>query len=167
MDTTTTEISPALFVKMTLTAWHQQNTRLDELLVKLSDEQLLNETAPGRNTGIYLFGHLAAVNDSLFKLLGIGERLHPELDEIFLSSPDNSGKTFPSVDDLKTYWKEINTALTDKFNSMQPEEWFERHTAVTAEDFAKEPHRNRLNVIITRSIHQGYHLGQMNYLKAK
>jgi hypothetical protein len=162
---TTTETSTALFVKMVLLQWQTQNTRVDDWLKKVSDEQILQETAPGRNTGIYLFGHLAAVNDGLFKLLGIGERLHPELDEIFLDSPDKSNKTFPSVDELKKYWNEINIALTNKFNAMQPEEWLERHTAVSAEDFAKEPHRNRLNVIITRSIHQGYHLGQMNYLK--
>jgi len=163
----TTETSTALLVKMVLTAWHGQNTRVDELLSKLPDEQLLHETAPGRNTGIYLLGHFVAVNDGLFKLLGIGERLHEELDDIFLSSPDNSGKTFPSVEALKNYWKEINAALTTKFNAMQPEAWFEKHTAVSAEDFAKEPHRNRLNVIITRTVHQGYHLGQMNYLKDK
>jgi len=162
---TTTETSTALFVKMILLQWQTQNTRVDDWLKNVPDEQMLQETAPGRNTGIYLFGHLAAVNDGLFKLLGIGERLHPELDEIFLDSPDKSNKTFPSVDELKKYWAEINTALTTKFNAMQPEEWFERHTAVSAEDFAKEPHRNRLNVIITRTVHQGYHLGQMNYLK--
>ena len=162
---TTTETSTALFVKMVLLQWQTQNTRVDDWLKNVPDEQMLQETAPGRNTGIYLFGHLAAVNDGLFKLLGIGERLHPELDEIFLDSPDKSNKTFPSVNQLKKYWAEINTALTTKFNAMQPEEWFERHTAVSAEDFAKEPHRNRLNVIITRTVHQGYHLGQMNYLK--
>ena len=161
---TTTETSPALFVKMVLMQWQTQNTRVDDWLKKISDEQMLKETAPGRNTGIYLFGHLAAVNDGLFKLLGIGERLHPELDEIFLDSPDKSGKVFPSIDELKKYWTEINSALTATFNAMQPAAWFEKHIAVSAEDFAKEPHRNRLNVIITRSIHQGYHLGQMNYL---
>ena len=48
----TTETSTALLVKMVLTAWHGQNTRVDDLLSKLSDEQLLHETAPGRNTGI-------------------------------------------------------------------------------------------------------------------
>jgi len=162
---TTTETSTALLVKMVLLQWQTQNTRIDDWLKNVPDEQMLQETAPGKNTGIYLFGHLAAVNDGLFKLLGIGERLHPELDEIFLDSPDKSNKTFPSVNQLKKYWAEINTALTTKFNAMQPEEWFERHTAVSAEDFAKEPHRNRLNVIITRTVHQGYHLGQMNYLK--
>lgn len=167
MEATTTEISPALFVKMALTAWHSENAKVTGLLESISNEQLIQETATGRNTGIYLLGHLAAVNDGLFKLLGVGERLHPELDEIFLRSPDKSGKTFPSADELRKYWAEINAALTTKFNAMQPEEWFDRHTSVSPEDFAKEPHRNRLNVIITRSIHQAYHLGQMNYLKSK
>lgn len=161
------QTSPALFVKMVIDAWQLQNKRADELIDKISDEQLMQETAPGRNTGIYLFGHLAAVNDRLFKLLAIGERLHPELDDIFLSTPDKSGKTMPSVDELKKYWNQVNTALTNHFNTMQPEEWFEKHASISAEDFAKEPHRNRLNVIITRTVHQGYHLGQMNYLLGK
>ena len=159
METTITENNnTALFVTMVLTAWQTQNKRVDDLLNKISDEQLMKETSPVRNTGIYLLGHLAAVNDSLFKLLGIGERLHPELDEIFLTSPDKSGKTMPSIDKLKQYWQEINTALTNRFNTMQPGEWFEKHTAVSDEEFAKELHRNRLNVMITRTVHQGYHL---------
>jgi hypothetical protein len=163
----TTNETPALFVKMVLDAWQLQNKRADDLLNKISDEQLMQETAPGRNTGIYLLGHLAAVNDGLFKLLGIGERLHPELDEIFLNNPDKSGKQMPPVDELKKHWSEINTSLINKFNTMQPDEWFEKHTSISAEDFAKEPNRNRLNVLITRAVHQGYHLGQMNYLKNK
>lgn len=158
--------SESLFVQMALMSWQTQNTRLDDLLNKLSYEQLMNETAPGRNRGIYLLGHLAAVNDSLFKILGIGERLHPELDAIFLDNPDKSGQAMPTIEELKKYWKEINGTLTDKFNAMQPQEWFEKHTAVSAEDFAKEPYRNKLNVLLNRTAHQSYHLGQMNYLKS-
>jgi len=154
-----------IFIKMVLDAWQKQNERVDELLAKISNEQLQQETAPGRNTGFYLFGHLAAVNDRLFELLGIGERLHPELDAPFLENPDKSGQQMPSVDEIKRYWNDINTALNEKFNAMQPHEWFQKHNAVSDEDFAKEAHRNRLNVIITRTVHQGYHLGQMNYLK--
>ena len=160
-----TNETPALFVKMVLDAWQLQNKAVDDLLNEISDEQLMKETAPGRNTGIYLLGHFAAVNDRLFTLLAIGERLHPELDEIFLNSPDKSGGQMPSVDELKKYWNEINTSLTNKFNAMEADEWFEKHTSISAEDFAKEPNRNRLNVLITRAVHQGYHLGQMNYLK--
>jgi hypothetical protein len=150
---------------MVLLAWQTQNTRVDKLIESLSDEELLRETAPNRNTGIYLLGHLAAVNDNLFQLLDLGERLYPELDIIFVESPDKSGMAMPSADVLKIYWKEINTKLTDHFNKMQPAEWLTRHTAVSEEDFVKEPHRNKLNVLITRTTHQSYHLGQLIYLK--
>lgn len=157
----------ALFVKMALTAWHLQNSRVDELLSKLTDEQLGKETAPGRNTGVYLFGHSIAVNDALLPLLGFGQRLYPEMEKVFVDSPDKSGHSFPFIEELKKRWKAVNDELTRHFNALKPEEWFQKHNAVSAEDFAKEPHRNRLNVIITRAIHQGYHLGQMNYLKEK
>jgi hypothetical protein len=156
----------SLFVQMAMMSWQTQNTRLDDLLNKLSDEQLMNETAPGRNRGIYLLGHLAAVNDGLFKILDLGERLHPELDAVFLSTPDKSGQTMPTIKELKNYWKEINNAITVKFNAMRPQDWFEKHTAVSEEDFAKEPYRNKLNVLLNRTAHQSYHLGQMNYLKS-
>ena len=148
-------------------AWQKENDRVNELLENLSDEQLSQETAPGRNTGIYLLGHLAAINDNLFKILDAGERLHPEMDAIFLDSPDKSGMKVPSVDELKKSWNEINARLTAHFDTMQPIEWFTRHTLVSEEDFAKEPYRNKLNVLINRTAHQSYHLGQLAYLKNK
>ncbi len=160
-----TTSSEAIFVKMVLLAWQTQNTRVNKLIESLSDEELLQETAPGRNTGIYLLGHLIAINDNLFKLLDLSERLHPELDIIFVDNPDKSGIAMPSADVLKMYWKEINAKLTDHFNKMETAEWFTRHTAVSEEDFIKEPHRNKLNVLITRTTHQSYHLGQLIYLK--
>ncbi len=156
-----------LFVKMVITAWEAQNTRVDKLLDKITDEQLLAETAPGRNTGIYLLGHLTAVNDALFPLLGWGERLYPHLDAIFITNPDKSGQNMPSITDVKKYWQDVNTQLTQHIAAMQPDEWFTKHASVSAEDFEKEPHRNKLNILISRSIHQGYHLGQLVYLVKK
>jgi len=156
-----------IFIKMVLDAWQTQNKRVDDLLQTLSDEQWMKETAPGRNTGIYLLGHLTAINDSLFEILEIGNRLHPELDVIFVEAPDKSGQQMPSVETLKKYWTEINSKLTDHFNNIQIDEWLAKHTRVSAEDFAKEPHRNKLNIIINRTAHQAYHLGQINYLKNK
>ena len=50
---------------------------------------------------------------------------------------------------------------------MQPADWFARHTSVSEEDFAKEPHRNRLNVIITHCTWKTYHLGQMALFEKK
>ena len=161
----TTEIEPALFVKMVRMAWDTQNNDLNRLLEGISDEQLSQETAPGKNTGKYLLGHLAAINDNLFTILGLGERMHPELDEVFLDTPDKSGMQMPGIDQLKTCMNEINARLTEYFDNMEPQQWFQRHMSVSEEDFAKQPHRNKLNVLINRTAHQSYHLGQMAYLK--
>jgi len=154
----------ALFIKMALDAWNTQNKRLTDLVNKLTDEQLLAETAPSRNTGIYLLGHLAAVSDALLPTLGFGQRLHPEWEEVFLRNPDKSGLPKPSIAELKAELAKINEQLHLNFAKMQPEEWFTKHATVSAEDFAKEPHRNKLNVLMNRTTHIGYHLGQMVYL---
>ena len=38
--------------------------------------------------------------------------------------------------------------------------WLERHAAVSEEDFAKDPSRNRFAVLLSRTNHLSYHLGQ-------
>ena len=63
-----------LFIKMVLSNWQTQNQRLTALFDKLSDDELARETAPGRNSGIYLLGHMTAVHDAMLPLLGFGER---------------------------------------------------------------------------------------------
>ncbi|HEX8250152.1 MAG TPA: DinB family protein [Pyrinomonadaceae bacterium] len=156
-----------IFVKMVVDAWRTQNERVDKLLGDISDEQLQSEIAPGRNSGIYLLGHLAAVSDHLLPLLGFGEKLYPQLEEVFVKNPDKSAFEKPSIAELKKFWNEVNAKLAHHFNQTSTEEWFARHTAVSDEDFAKEPHRNRLNVLISRTNHQSYHLGQLSLLVKK
>jgi len=39
-------------------------------------------------------------------------------------------------------------------------DWRQRHTAVSEEDFAKDPSRNRFAVLLSRTNHLSYHLGQ-------
>jgi hypothetical protein len=164
---TTTISEKGLFIKMVLSNWELQISRMNNLLGKLSDEELSAQTAPDRNTGTYLLGHLAAVSDGMFTLLGLGEPLRPEMDELFIRKPENSGIEKPPVGELKEYWNNVNSALTQKISQMQADEWFTRHTAVSEEDFAKEPHRNKLNIIINRTNHLSYHLGQLVYLVKK
>ena len=154
-----------LFVKMAIMAWDTHIDRVNKLLNELTDEQLTAETAAGRNTGIYLLGHLTAVHDRIIPLLGVGERLFPQLEELFVTSPDKSGLPIPTVTELKKYWNETNTMLTHYFASMQTDDWFTRHNAVSEQDFAREPHRNKLNIVINRTNHLSYHLGQLIYLK--
>ena len=163
MDTTTTQLN--LIVKMTLTAWDAQNKFFKNLVDSLTDEQLKKEIAPNRNTGIYLLGHLIAVSDGLLPLLGFGERLFPALEPIFIKSPDKSGMDMPTIAELKQNLEAVNAKLVAAFQSCTVDEWLSRHTAVSAEDFAKEPHRNKLNVVISRTNHMANHIGQMLLLK--
>jgi DinB superfamily len=163
MEATATQLN--LLVKMTLTAWDAQNNYLKNLIGALSDEQLSKEIAPGRNTGTYLLGHLIAVSDAMFPLLGFGDRLYPALENVFITSPDKSGLNMPGIANLKEKLEAINAKLATHFQSASVDEWLSRHTAVSPEDFAKEPHRNKLNVVISRTNHMANHIGQMLLLK--
>lgn len=152
-------------IKSSLDAWDSRLASMDRLINELTDEQLANEIAPGKNTGIYLLGHLAAVHDAMLPLLGFGEKIDPEMENIFIKNPDKSGIQKPSANELRNYWKKVNDKLAGHFKKLTQEEWLQKHTSVSEEDFKKEPHRNRLNVLISRTGHLAYHSGQMVLLK--
>lgn len=150
-----------LFVKMVIDRWNASIVNLNRHLDALTDEQLQKEVAPGKNRGSYLLGHLIAVHDDMLILLDMGEKLYPELFETFIKNADKVATQTPTMSDLRKMWEKQNNFLHEKFETMKPEQWFEKHTAVSEEDFAKEPHRNKLNIIITRTSHLQYHTGQL------
>jgi DinB superfamily len=154
-----------LFVKMSLQSWETTNKRVTGLLDQLTDDQLLAEIAPGRNRGIYLLGHLIAVHDMMQPLLGTGERIYPHLEDIFISQPDRAVEELSAVKTLREQWNHISALLTEQFNKMSAADWFQKHTAVSEADFAKEPQRNKLNVLLSRTGHLSYHFGQLILLK--
>lgn len=160
-------IDPQLFVKMVLDAWSNEIKFTNLLLEKLDDGQLMREIAPGRNRGIYLLGHLTAVHDQMMPLLLFQEVLHPELYRPFHDEPDKAIADLPSVVQLRAYWKEVNDTLMGHMKKLPAEEWFTRHKNISAEDFQKEPHRNRLNVVISRTNHLSNHRGQLTLLTKK
>jgi len=136
-----------------LRGWKSNMARADKLFGDLWPGQLEQEVAPGKNRLIYLWGHLAAVNDALLPLLGIGERLHPEFDGMFISSPDQSVPLTVSGQSLKAAWQEIHQKLWEGFSKFSASHWGQRHTAVSEEDFEREPHRNRFAVLLGRTAH--------------
>ena len=154
-------------VDATLRAWRFNMDRTTKFFDGLSDEQLQAEIAPGRNRLIYLLGHLAAVHDGMLPLLGIGSRLHPELDATFLTTADRSVATLPSAAELKAASAEIDRALSDAFNSWSATDWLAKHTAVSDEDFVREPHRNRFSVLLSRNSHMAFHYGQLVLAKPR
>jgi hypothetical protein len=151
--------------KMVLDSWYSTVKRASTFFEKLTDDEMLNQVAPNRNRGIYLFGHLAAVNDRMFPLLNLGEPMFPKLRDSYISTPDNTEVQDFLVTELREYWTRINAELQKHFDGLSAEEWLQKHNSISIEDFAKEPHRNRLNVVLSRTNHIGYHLGQLAFLK--
>ena len=151
--------------KIALDSWRGQVAATDKLFNELTDEDLYTEIAPGKNRGIYLLGHLTAVHDRMLPLLGFQEQKYPHLNEPFLTSPDKATSSIPSAAELRANWKEVNETLNKHLEGLSPDQWLQKHTSVSEEDFAKEPHRNRLNVVLGRTIHLSNHLGQLLLLK--
>jgi hypothetical protein len=109
---------------------------------------------------LYLWGHLTAVHDAMLPLLGLRERLHPEFDVAFISNPDRSRADIPSHEQVRGAWSVVNAELWKGFEKMSSNDWALRHSSVSEEDFAKDPSRNRFAVLLSRTNHLSYHLGQ-------
>jgi uncharacterized damage-inducible protein DinB len=148
-----------------LHSWKLVIGRLSDAIAPLNDEQLQRQVAPGKNRLLYLVGHLTAIHDRLFPLLGLGERLYPELDEIYIVNPDRALADPVSATGLKQAWSEVNSKLTAAFEQLTPQQWLEKHTAVSEEDFAKDPTRNRIAVLMSRTNHAAFHTGQAALIK--
>jgi len=147
-------------VALALKVWNTQIDRADKLFGALSSEEVLREIAPGRNRLLYLWGHLTAVHDAMLPLLGLRERLHPEFEVAFVSNPDKSHATIPSHEQVRQAWKTVNGELWKGFEQMSWSDWVQRHSAVSEEDFAKDASRNRFSILLSRTNHLSYHLGQ-------
>jgi uncharacterized damage-inducible protein DinB len=167
MNTINNETTSDLFVMMAVEAWNVQIKRFNKFLESMDAEQISKEIAPGKNTGTYLLGHLVAVTDGMLPLFGLQDKMYPQLQEPFIVQPDKSGFAFPSFEELKAYWNNVTSTLDGHIKNMDSKAWFERHTSVSEEDFVKEPHRNKLNVLLSRTNHQSYHFGQMILLQVK
>ena len=158
------ELIAAQLVEAELRTWQLVVDRATKLFGGLSEEALEREVAPGKNRLIYLWGHLLATSDSLYATLRLGTRLKPEWDEVFLKAADKT-VALPSASEIKAAWDEVHEKLRVGMAKLTPEEWVERHALVSVEDFAKEPHRNRFAVLLSRTGHVGYHLGQAVLVK--
>jgi len=150
-----------LMIDTALASWRQAVAQASETFNSLTDDQLQREVAPGKNRVLYLLGHLTAVNDAMLTILGLGDRLHPELDAMFIKNPDKAIKELPTAANLKKYWAEVNQNVLHKMEALSPREWLRRHTTMTDEDLTKNPTRNRLNILLSRARHVSYHLGQV------
>src|SRR5262249_50538556 len=123
----------------------------------MSDDELQREVEPGRNRVFSLRGHLRAIHERLLPMLGLGERLHPELDDDFVAHADRVTADRVAPEAVRLAWSEVNARLTEAMAALPPQEWLKKHNAVSDEDFARDPPRNRLSVLPTRTTHARFH----------
>jgi uncharacterized damage-inducible protein DinB len=154
-----------VLVDMALKAWNQQISRAEKFFEAQSDEALEKEVAPGKNRIAYLYGHLTSSNDTMMTLFGFGQKLYPSFEDIFSKNPDRA-LPHPPAAEIRKAWKETHLALARSFEKLSVSEWLDKHTAMTAEDLAKEPTRNKLSVLISRTNHVAYHMGQLVLVKS-
>ncbi|HEV8084968.1 MAG TPA: hypothetical protein VGP55_17295 [Chitinophagaceae bacterium] len=102
----------------------------------------------------------------MLPLLGYGENPTPHLVPLFIRTPDREVSDLPTINELRQEWSEAKVALEKNIIATAANEWFQKHTSISEEDFAKEPHRNKLNVVLSRASHFDYHLGQLIFLKS-
>jgi len=156
-----------IFVQMALKAWNQQIKNATKFFDSVDASLLNKEVAPGKNSLHYLLGHLIAVNDGMISLFRLGERQYAHFDEPFLKNPDKSGLPVPDGATLKAEWVKSNAVLTDYFNKMSADDWFGRHNSMTDQDLVNDPGRNKLSVLLNRTNHLAYHIGQLLLVKEK
>jgi len=86
---------------------------------------------------------------------------------LFSNNPDHFFEQLPSIAELKEKWATLNAVLQECFVQLSLEDWLDRHTKVSAEDFATQPKRNKMGVLLGRTSHISYHAGQLVFLKLK
>ena len=143
-----------------LRSWRANMDRVGKFFGSLSSEDLELQVAPTRNRLIYIWGHLTAFNDAILPLFGFGPRRYPELDKTFVSQPDRTVAKILSGPELNEIWTQLDVVLWAEFQKLSPSEWLQRHQGVSAEEFAREPHRNRYASLLGRTAHLAYHYGQ-------
>src|ERR1700680_2504547 len=149
-----------LYLAVALNGWKGNIERANKMFSGLSDQEVLKEIAPGKNRLIYLWGHLTPTQDAMILWLGIGQRLHPDFDVAFISNPDKTQAGIPPVELVRKAWREVSGRLFEGFADLSAADWLKKHGAVSEEDFAKEPLRNCLAILLSRTNHLAYHLGQ-------
>lgn len=147
-----------------LLQWNTYNRMMQKSFDSLTDENYFKQIVPNGNSPSWIMGHLVDTDDRLLDLFGIRQRMFPELSTIYHHERGTNQGNHLSKDQLIEKWKAISTELERAFKSWSEADWLSRHTAVSEEDFKKEPHRNRLNVMLSRVEHKASHLGQVAML---
>ena len=148
-----------------LLLWATHNKRIQKVFASMEGPNFERPIIPGGNSPSWILGHLVDTDDALLEILGIGPRLYPDLAKIYHDDPSTNQNGHLDSGELQKCWKAILARMDEVTKGWTENEWLGRHTLVSEEDFKKEPHRNKLNVMLSRVTHKASHLGQIAMMK--
>ncbi len=153
-------------IKMITDNWNVMVSKVNNIVNTYTDDELELPVAPEKNKVKWIIGHLAAVNDLTLSILGVSEVTNPKQANRFTKTPFNKAQNLISIKEIKEYWFKTSELINSGTKKFSANDWFQKHNSITAEEFVKEPHRNKLNVLMGRANHISHHIGQMSLVKA-
>ncbi len=148
-------------LEICLLQWDAYNRMMKKVIDTIDEKDFNKPIVPGGNSPSWLLGHLADTDDKLLELFGIRSRMFPELAKIYHHERGTNQSGHLTKAELAAKWRAIVEELDSTFKKMSESDWHARHMSVSEEDFKKEPHRNKLNVMLSRVTHKASHLGQI------
>lgn len=152
-------------LQICLLQWDAMNKRMLKTMDSISEENFHKPIVAGGNSPSWIIGHLVEADDALLELLGIGKRMFLDLSKIYHHERGANQTGHLTKQEVTQRFKSVCAALDTAFKSWNEADWLMRHTAVSEEDFKNGPHRNRLNVMLSRLSHKASHLGQLALMK--
>ena len=141
-------------------AIYQINSRLFEKAVdSLSLEQLLTCPRDASNPILWIAGHVANTRFGLSAMLG--RKLHRPWGDIFNRSATRSAaEGYPDLSVILGAWTEVSAALVTRFEELTDAEL----QAPSPRPFPL-PDKSLRGAIAFLAYHEGYHLGQIAYVR--
>ena len=139
---------------------------VDMYLKALTDEELAHSIIEGRNSGVFVLGHLVASDDTLTEYLGAGPMLYPELQRFAQSSIIIPVSECPPASELRTMWKAVCDKNDLALAHMRDDDLDQPHAMIEGnveDDYFKTKER----VITNWIFHQLHHAGQLALLLGK
>jgi hypothetical protein len=155
-----------IIIDQLLGQWDSTIEKITQQFDALATWAIDEEVAPGRNTVLFIIGHLAVFQDRMIEAMELGERFFPELDEFF-ANPQNTQTLYPGFIELREKWITVSQYLAKAFRKLNIDDWLSKHHYVSESDFLREPHRNKLAILISRYAHIYSHMGQLRLVKQK
>ena len=141
-------------------AWKGTIERADRAVFAAQRRTATKGGGSRKNRLVYLWGHLTAVHDRMLPLLSLSERLHPEFDELFLSSPDKAVAYFQRLERLRSPGMRSIADCSPVLKASQRSVAAETRLRLRGETLQGSS-RNRFAILLSRTSHIAFHLDRL------